>query len=101
MARLDQLRKLAQAEPNDPMTHYAMGLEFINLDRWEDALTAFTRAIEVDPEYVAAFQQKGRTELHLQRKQEARQTLEKGITLARAAGEDKAVTEMGQLLELT
>lgn len=99
MTRLDQLRKLAAAEPNDPLAHYGIGLECLNLQRWEDARTAFAHTLTIDPKYTAAFLQKARAELKLGAREAAAETLRAGVALAAAKGETHAADEMRKMLE--
>jgi tetratricopeptide (TPR) repeat protein len=99
MSRLDQLRKLAAAEPNDPLAHYGVGLECMNLERWEEARTAFERTLTIDANYTAALFQKARAELKLGQRDTAAATLQAGLALATQKGETHAADEMRKMLE--
>ena len=46
--RLEQLQKLAALEPDDPMSHYAIGLELVNQERWVEAIAAFDQAMTAE-----------------------------------------------------
>jgi tetratricopeptide (TPR) repeat protein len=95
--RLEQLRKLAAAEPHDPMAHYAVALELVQLDRVAEAVDAFDAALRADPRYSAAYYHKGKALLKLGRNDEARATLTEGIAVAQTAGDLKTVKEMTEL----
>jgi len=99
VTRLEQLQKLAAAQPHDPLAHYGVGLEHMNLQQWEPAIAAFDRALQADANYVAAYMQKARAELKLGRRTAALQTLQRGVALARAQGDRHAADEMNKLLE--
>jgi tetratricopeptide (TPR) repeat protein len=99
MSRLDQLRKLAAAQPDDPFTHYGVGLECVQLTRWEEALVAFEQTLRIDPQYSAAYMQKARVELKLAKREAAAATLKAGIAVASGKGETHAVSKMQELLE--
>ncbi len=99
MSRLDQLRQLAVAQPDDPFTHYGVALECANLERWEEALTALDQTLALDPQYIAAHMQKARIELRIGRRTAAGATLRLGIDAARAKGDRHAADEMGKMLE--
>lgn len=99
MSRLEQLLKLAQLEPNDPMSHYGVGLEYINLQQWDDAARAFDQAIRVDAKYSAAYYHKGRAQINAGREDEARATLLAGIEVAKSAGDWHTQSEMTGLLD--
>jgi len=99
MSRLDQLRKLAELEPQDPLAHYGVGLECLNLERWDEAAAAFAKAIEVDAGYSAAYYHKARAEIGAGRMPAAQETLTAGIVVAQRKGDMKTEGEMRELLE--
>ena len=99
MSRLDQLQKLVSIAPNDPMSHYGLGLEFINLAQWENAVSAFGQAIAVDAKYSAAYYHKARAEISAGRHEDARRTLAAGMDTAKAVGDWHTEGEMRELLE--
>lgn len=99
MSRLEKLLKLTQIAPDDPLCHYGLGLEYINLERWDDAAAAFARATEADANYSAAYYQRARAEISAGRGEDARRTLATGMSVARAAGDWHTEGEMRELLE--
>lgn len=99
MSRLEQLKKLVLIAGNDPMSHYGLGLEYINLQDWASAVAAFDGAIGVDPKYSAAYYHKARSQIQLGHHDAARQTLQFGMETARAAGDWHTQGEMQALLE--
>lgn len=99
MSRLDQLRKLAAAEPSDPLAHYGIALECVQLERWEEAIEAFEQTLAIDYAYVAAYFQKARTELKLGRRPAATATLQAGVQIAAAQGDTHSLSKMKELLE--
>jgi tetratricopeptide (TPR) repeat protein len=99
MSRLEQLQKLAAADPSDPLTHYGVGLELFKLERFDEAIAAFDRALAIDAGYTAAFFQKARAQMKCGRGADARATLEAGIKLATAAGDQHTADEMRKTLE--
>lgn len=99
MSRVEQLRKLIALDPKDPMSHYGLGLEFINQQRWPDAAAAFGEAIRVDGKYSAAYYQQGRALHSAGDHAAARDVLTRGMEIARAAGDWHTEGEMRELLE--
>ncbi len=99
MSRLDQLRKLADAQPDDPFAHYAVGLEYAEQRQWAQAQAALARSLEIDADYTAAYMQKARAELKLGRREDARATLQAGMAVAGRLGDQHAVDELGKMLE--
>ena len=99
MSRLEQLRKLAALAPNDPMTHYGIGIECLGLGQWDDAVAAFSDALRADEKYSAAYYHKARAEIALGRQADAGATLTQGMATAHAQGDWKTENEMQGLLE--
>ncbi len=99
MTRLEKLRKLAEATPDDPFIHYGVGLEHVNLEQWSEALECFRTALQLDVNYIAAYYQKSRTELKLGQRDAAKETLTKGIVAAKLQNQKHAADEMLKMLE--
>lgn len=99
MSRLDQLRKLAALDPADPLTHYGLGIEYINLARWDEAVQAFDAALAANHSYSTAYYHKARAQAGAGQPDAARATLESGMRVARGVGDWHAEGEMRELLE--
>ncbi len=99
MTRLEKLRKLAHAEPNDVFVQYGLGIELMNLEHWSDALAAFERVLSLDAAYAGGHLNKAKVELKLDRVQAARETLRAGITAAERRGDAHAADLLRELLE--
>jgi tetratricopeptide (TPR) repeat protein len=100
MSRLDQLQKLADLSPDDPMAQYAVGLELNNQERWEEAVPAFDRAIKADPNYSAAYFHKGKAQIKAGDTDGAIDTLNTGADVAQKAGDWKTAREMTELRDM-
>lgn len=55
----DYARRFAEARPADPFGQYVLGKACKYLDRNEEALAAFKRAIELDPDFIPGYQNYG------------------------------------------
>ncbi|MEW6199981.1 MAG: tetratricopeptide repeat protein [Planctomycetota bacterium] len=97
--RLEQLRQLAAALPADPLTQYGLALEYVSLERWDEAIAAFDETLRIDARYAAAYFQKARALLRRGRRGEAAATLEVGIAAAEANGDAHAAAEMRKMRE--
>jgi len=75
--------------PDVPWTHYARGVALNKTGEYEEALNAFTRALELDPDHIKAAQWRGRTYFLVGRPAEA--VLDYDIALAITATSDDAV----------
>lgn len=98
MPRLEQLEALLAAEPDDVFLNYSMAMELAKAQRFDESLARFARVIELDPNYIAAYSQQGKTLVQLGRRDEARQVLAAGIDRAKALGNRHAQDDMEQLL---
>lgn len=99
MTRVEQLKKLIELDPRDPMSHYGLGLEYVNLQEWDNAIAAFGQAIAADANYSSAYYHKARAEIGGGRHADAKTTLTKGMEIAQAAGDWHTQGEMRELLE--
>lgn len=97
--RLDKLLRLAQAEPNDAFVQYGLALEYMQLERWADAVATLDRTLALKPDDVAALLQKGRALVKLGQPVAARAAWSAGIAAAERAGDLHAASELRGLLE--
>ncbi len=98
--RLAMLDKMIAAGSEDPFLHYARAMELRSLDRAQDALDAYADVRARFPDYVATYLMAAQVAQELELDAQAREWAEAGIEKAKAAGEDKAVSELNQLLAL-
>ena len=98
MSRRDQLQQMLQESPNDTFLLYALAMEERSGGDDVAALAGLDRVLSVDAGYVAAYFQKGQILTALERIEEARQSLQEGITVAQQAGDAHAATEMTEFL---
>ena len=98
MPDLGQLQALLEQEPDSCFLNFGVAMELARLERHEEALAAFERVIELDPDYTVAYLQQGRLLLGLARREEARQALSAGIAAARRGGDAHAEAEISKLL---
>lgn len=99
MSRLEQLKRLVTIAGNDPLTHYGLGLEYLNLHEWDNAAAAFDQALAADAKYSAAYYHRARAEIGGGRPDAARATLTAGMAVAQAAGDWHTQGEMQGLLD--
>ncbi len=94
------LKEALAANPNDTFTHYGLAMEYSRAGDVEAALAEYKRVIEINPDYVAAYQMAGQMLASAGRSEEARRMLEGGIACAHRAGNQHAESEMQGMLEL-
>ena len=101
MARVEQLKKMLEAEPDDVFLHFALAMEHAKAGDHRAALAHFDRVIFLDRAYHAAYFHKGSTLIGLGRVDEAQDVLRRGVEAAGRAGDAHAEEEMRGLLATT
>lgn len=96
--RLKQLCSLAKKDPTDPFLKYAIALEYMSLNKLEDAVGVLENLMETSPDYTPGFHQAGRIYEKLDRFQQARQCFEQGLIVAEKEGNTKDLEEMREAL---
>ncbi|WP_171163848.1 tetratricopeptide repeat protein [Usitatibacter palustris] len=92
--RLDESLEAARsAEKQDKqpniMTQYHLGWTFAEMGRHEEAVTAFTRGITVQPDYAWIYWRRGLSYEHLGRRDEAREDFRKADALVKRKPADE------------
>ncbi len=96
--RLEQLSKLYAAEPEDPFLTYGIALEHAKAERLDEAITWLDKTLGLDDNYCYAYFQKGKMLSEKGEEGAARAVLEQGIEAAKTCGEEKAESELRELL---
>lgn len=100
MTRMQQLEAMLAEEPTDPELHYMLAMEFVSLGDDAEAVRRFEKLMAITPQYAPAYHQAARALQRLDRIDEARTALRKGIPIALSHGNQHAAGEMQELLEL-
>ena len=97
--RLDLLKEILEKDPGDTFTKYALGLEYVSLKRYEDAILVFEDLASNNPEYHATYYQLGKAYEAAGDFEKARKTYEKGIYVAASQNEMHAKDELQLALD--
>lgn len=97
--RLEMLEKLTASGKADSFGWYALALEYRSLGRVEDALAAFSRLRDQDPDYVPMYLMAGSMLQSAGRLEPARAWILQGIDKARSKGDSHAASELSDLLD--
>ncbi len=92
--RLERLRRAAEQEPDDDLAQYGFGSACLKAGQFEDAVRALTHAIQLNPEYSAAYRDLGRAHMESGRGHKAIETFRRGIGVAQKRGDLQTVREM-------
>ena len=97
--RIESIRKLLAADPDDLFLNYSLAMELVAADQLDEALRAFARCVELDPNYLAAYVEAGKCARAAGRVDQARESFQRALELARAAGETHTADAVRQQLE--
>ena len=53
--RIEQFRKMAQANPDDDLAHFALGNALVESDRFAEAVPVLRHVIKINPSYSRAY----------------------------------------------
>lgn len=94
-----QIEELIQSDPNDVFLQYALAKVCVMEGDVEYGLAQFQSVIDRNPDYVAAYFQKGQVLAEHGRIEEAREIVTAGIQVARKNGDRHAESEMAGFLD--
>jgi len=97
--RRQRIENMLRDAPDDAELRYMLAMEYVSEGNDEDAVKRFQEVFELSPDYAPAYHQGGRALQRLNRVDEARDVLLRGIAAARMTGNDHAAGEMQELLE--
>jgi tetratricopeptide (TPR) repeat protein len=97
-SRLEMLEEFVAQRPTDSFSHYGLAMEYMNAGRHEQALTTFHKLLGFNPDYAAAYYHAGVLLGKLERLEEARQMLSRGMEVAARNGDFHTRGEMEEAL---
>ena len=92
--RIDALLAILRSGQDTALLRFSLGSEYLGQQQFEAAAEHLRAAVELDPNYSAAWKLLGRALLSLGRSDEARAVYRSGITVAEAKGDTQAAKEM-------
>jgi len=96
--RLVVLEKMTREGSADPFVWYALAMEYRTLGRHDEALQTFTTLRTTHTDYVPAYLMCAQLLIEVDRRDDARDWLEAGITAAQKKGDAHAVSELREAL---
>src|SRR5437764_899821 len=96
--RLPKIGAMLAEAPADPELHYMLAMEHTSLGDDATAVRCFQKLFEVAPDYPPAYHMAARALQRLDRIDEARAILQKGIPVALAKNDTHAAGEMQELM---
>lgn len=102
MNRIEKLKEMLAADPEDSFLLHALGLEYSKLGEDETARDYFQRVLSANPNYVGTYYHLAKLLERTGDEQGAIQVYEKGMDVAKSAGDQHALGELrGAWEELT
>jgi len=92
--RIEQFRKMAQANPEDDLAHFALGQALFDADRYSEAVNVLKHVIKVNSGYSRAYVLLGHSQLELDDETGAIETYQRGYAAAMSRGDLMPATEM-------
>ena len=78
---IEYLKKAINLEPSSPIFHNDLGVIYMHMVEFENAVTCFTKAINLDTYDCLVYLNRGRSYYQLNRKKKAKQDFEKAYEL--------------------
>jgi Flp pilus assembly protein TadD len=97
--RIDALRKLLEARPDDPRARFGLALELEKAGRWEEMVAELRTYLSLADDEGNAYGRLAHALRELGRDAEARQAYEDGIRAAHRHGHPTMVAEFEEALE--
>ena len=98
-ARIESLKKALSQNEGNPLGHYGLGCEYLKVGEWGQAASALARAVELDPNYSAAWKMYGQALVKQGEVNHAKEVYRRGIAVAVERGDKQAQKEMQVFLK--
>jgi Fe-S cluster biosynthesis and repair protein YggX len=86
-ARIEQFRKMAEADPDNELGHFSLGRAYLDAGRDADAVASFTRALDINKNLSKVYQLLAQAHLKLGNREQAVDALTRGVTTADERGD--------------
>ncbi|HST61481.1 MAG TPA: tetratricopeptide repeat protein [Longimicrobium sp.] len=97
--RIEALRKMAAAKPDDPRPRFGLALEFEKAGRWEDVVQTLRDYLQRADDEGNAWGRLGAALRHLGREDEAQEAYRKGVEAAYRHGHPTMAGEFEDVLD--
>ncbi len=97
--RIQELENLIKQNPQNALMHYTLGIEYLRAEKPEKAINLLREAIDLEPDYSAAYRELGRALTKSNSMKEAIDIFNKGIAVAEEMGDIQTAKEMRVFLK--
>ncbi len=98
-ARIEQFRKMAEADPENELGHFSLGRALVDGGRFAEAIPSLQRSIQLNAQNSRAYQLLGLAQKQVGDRAGAVRTLRKGFEVAHARGDLMPRNEIATLLK--
>jgi tetratricopeptide (TPR) repeat protein len=98
-SRLQQFKEFVEMDPADTFSRYALGMEYMGIGEFDNAIEQFQEVTRIEPANAAAYFQTANACERLNDINRAEEFLRKGIQVATEKGDRHAKDEMTAALE--
>jgi predicted Zn-dependent protease len=99
LSRLEQFRQIVDMDPDDYFSRFGYASALVDAGRYPEAIQEFRAAIQLKPDYSAAFRDLGRALEKTGAQTEAMQVYHEGIPIAERNGDLQTLKEMQVFLK--
>ncbi len=97
--KIERFSAMAQAEPENPLHHFALAQLLVREEEWERAAGSYRHCLELNPGWMMAAIGLSRCLIEMESWDEARDSLHLGSALATKQGHDEPFEEIRELLD--
>lgn len=97
-ARIEQFRKMAEADPENELGHFSLGRAYLEAKRFPEAIAALQRTLNLNPQNSKAYHLLAQAQKENGDRDAAVRTLRQGYEIAHARGDLMPRNEMGAML---
>lgn len=99
MDRIQKLKEFLSANPNDSFVQHALALEYIKLGDEAEARALFENILNRDEHYIGSYYHLAKLLERVDAREDAIQWYEKGMLMAKEAGDQHAYNELRSAYE--
>ncbi|MEE2786801.1 MAG: Fe(2+)-trafficking protein [Myxococcota bacterium] len=96
--RIEQFRKMAQANPDDDLAHFALGQALFDAERYDETINVLRHVLKINQTYSRAYVLMGIAQVKIDDEDSAIETFQRGYAAAMNRGDLMPATEMKQRL---
>lgn len=97
--RVEQLKAILTQDETNTLARYALGMEYSGAGETDAAVSEFEQLVSHNPDYANAYFMAAQALANAERRDEAKQWLQRGIACAQRTGNRHAGSEMQAMLD--